>query len=116
MPVEARDDTVDAFVGVEQFERAALVGDVDTVALGDGVERVDEAGTAAPCLDRETAPELEPAIDFEGLPSVDRHEADALAAHPGHRVEAARAESRGDSRRGATFRDAAEAVGELVSG
>src|SRR2546430_127052 len=74
---------------IEQAQRARAVANLDT-ALGGGIgEHLDEAGAAADRLDGQPAPELELALDLEGLAAVDRDEAHALAAHPAERVEAA---------------------------
>ena len=105
---------LDAVVIRDQRQRAGVIGDRDAVRLGDAGMRLDQAGSAAPGLDREAAPELEAAVDLEGLAAVDRDEADALLLHPAHGVAAARHQQLAQIRVGAIFGDAAHVVEELV--
>src|SRR5205807_5477633 len=72
----------------DEAERAGLVDEVDLVLARDLAPGGDQAGAAAPTLDREAAPEFELAVHFERLPTVDRRKLDALAAHPAHRLSA----------------------------
>ena len=74
----------------------------------------DEAFAAADGFDGEPAPELEAAFDLERLAAIDRHEADALLAHPVERVEAARDEQLAQIGIGAELGDARHVVEELV--
>src|SRR5260221_2299949 len=60
--------------------RARPIAGLDVVLLARGFQHGDEALATAHRLDRQAAPELEPALDLERLPAVDRHEADALLA------------------------------------
>ena len=48
----------------------------------------NQARPAAPRLHREAAPELEVAVDLEGLAPIDRREPDAFALHPEQRRKA----------------------------
>ena len=70
---------------VDQVQHPRAVADADPRRPGNPGVAVDEAGPAAPGLQRQPAPEAEAAVDPERLPAVDRHEADALAAQPLHR-------------------------------
>ena len=74
----------------------------------------DETFAAADGFDREPAPELEAAVDLERLPAVDRHEADALLAHPVERVEASRHQQLAQIGIGAELGDARHVVEELI--
>ena len=67
-------------------------------------------------LDRQSAPELELAIDFESLPPIDRREADALAPHPLHRRLAACDQQFAQLRVRAVFGDATHVVKKLCLG
>ncbi len=80
------------------------------------VQRVDQSRSAAPCLDREPAPEFEAPTDVEGLPPIDRLKAHALGAHPHHGLEAAAHQQLGQLGAGAVLGDAREVVEELVLG
>ena len=81
--------TAHAAIVRQQADRARLVAHLDRFPRRRLVQRLDEPGSAARGLDREPAPELELAADLERLAAVDRHEADALAAHPFERRMAA---------------------------
>src|SRR5690606_24105903 len=80
---------VDAVVVGDQRAGVGAVEDFDTFLLRSLVQGVHESRTTAPGLDHEASPELELAVDLEGLLTVDRQELDALAPHPLHRVERA---------------------------
>ena len=67
-------------------------------------------------FDREAAPELELAVDLEGLAAIDRNEAHALLAHPDERVEAARDQKLDQVGIGAVLRHPRHVVEELVRG
>ncbi len=67
-------------------------------------------------FDRQSAPELELAIDFESLPPIDRREADALAPHPLHRRLAACDQQFAQLRVRAVFGDATHVVKKLCLG
>ena len=110
------DDAGHAAVVVLEFERAASIPDVDSMMRRARVQRVDQPRPAAPGLDREPAPELEAAVDLEGLPPVNRHEAHALGAHPDHGLEAAAHQQFCQFRVGAVLRDARQVIEELVLG
>src|ERR1700677_4219286 len=103
-----------AVVVMYKRERPARVRDFDSIALGQLVERLDQARTTAPCLDRKPAPELEAAIDLERLPPINRHEAYAFLAHPLHRRKAARYQRLGQRRRGAILRHPAQVIIKLI--
>ena len=79
-------DALDPVAVMDQAERPRAVADADTGRPGDLRVAVDQAGPAAPGLQRQPAPEAEAAVRRpEGLAAVDRHEADALAVQPPHR-------------------------------
>ena len=67
-------------------------------------------------FDRQSAPELELAVDFESLPPIDRREADALAPHPLHRRLAACDQQFAQLRVRAVFGDATHVVEKLCLG
>ena len=73
----------------DERKRARLVNDLRAFAPGDRVQRLDQTGPATPRLDRQPAPEFEFAFDLERLASVNRNEADPLAAQPLERRVAA---------------------------
>ena len=79
-------------------------------------EHVDEAGTAADRFHGEAAPELELAVDLEGLAAIDRNEAHALLAHPIERIEALRDQKLDEIGIGAVLRHPRHVVVELVRG
>ena len=95
-------------------QRACFVGDGDARFGRRLGEAFDQARPAATRFDRESAPELELAVDLEGLPAVDRCEADAFAAHPLHRFLAARDKQLAQLRVGAVLRHPPHVVEELV--
>src|SRR5581483_9140481 len=84
----AGDDAAHHAVFLDQRDARGLVVDRDAGLDRGLVLEVDQARAAAPRLDREPAPELVLAVHLEGLPSVGRLEAHALAAHPFQGLEA----------------------------
>src|SRR5262249_52022869 len=77
---------VDAAVLIDEVDRAGVIPNLDAVLERRVGQHLDEARPAADRLHREAAPELEPAVDLERLPAVDRDQADALRGHPFQRV------------------------------
>ena len=78
------------------------------------MERVDQAGTPTPRLDGEPAPELEFAVDLEGLAAVDGHETHALRPQPLEGRVAAPNQELDEVRAGAVLGDPRHVVEELV--
>jgi len=116
VPVVLDAHALDAVVIGEQGKRAGAIGDDDIVLACDLGQRVHQSGPAAHGFDREAAPELEYAADLVGLPSPDRHEADALVAHPQHGRLAALDQNFAQVGIGAIFGDAAHVVEKLFLG
>ena len=68
--------------------RPRAVEDADPLALAGLRQIVDETGSAARHLGGAAAPELELAIDLEGLAAIGGIEFHPLTIHPHHGVEA----------------------------
>ena len=101
---------------VHEAGRARAVADLDAGALRDlGVAR-DQPRAAAPALDREPAPEPEPAVHLERLAAVHRDEAHALRPEPLHGVEAAAHQDVDQIGVGPVLGHARHVVEELVLG
>ena len=90
--------------------------DFDALLSRPRVKCGHQARTAARGFDRHAAPELEPALDLEGLAAIDRLEAHALGAHPHDGVEAPGDEQLGHVGVGAVLCDPAHIVEELFLG
>src|SRR5215208_1510077 len=116
LAIVAHAHAFDAVTVADQFDRPRLVADFDAAFLRGVGQHVDEAGAAADRLHRETAPELELALDLERLPAVNGNEAHALLAHPVERVEAARDQKLDQVWIGAVLRHPRHVVVELVGG
>src|SRR6202035_2908715 len=84
--VAANAHAVDPAVLVDELDDAGAVLDLDAVLEGGLGQHLHEARPAADSFDRKASPELELAVDLEGLPAVDRDQPDALAGHPFKRV------------------------------
>src|SRR5690606_25863045 len=82
-------DAPDPDAVMEQLERPAAIEDVDAPGAGDRGLAVHQPRAAAPGFDGKSAPELELAVDLEGLAAIDGLETHALGAQPFHRLEAA---------------------------
>ena len=109
-------DALDANAVIDKAQRARLVADLDA-PLGRGLgEHLDETWAAAHRLDRQPAPELELAVDLEGLASVDRDEAHALVAHPAERIEASGDQELDQIGIGAVLRHPRHVVEKLLLG
>src|SRR5438477_7144931 len=113
-PAMAHAQPFDALVVGEQIKRAGFVEDADAVLAGAFGPCSHQARPAAPGLDREAAPEFEPAIDLEGLTAVDRREPDALAAHPAHSVAAVLDQELGEVRVGPILGHAPDVIEEIL--
>ena len=100
----------------DQLRGPVAVADLDAPFRRDLVQRIDQPGAAAPGLDGEAAPELEPSVDLECLAAPDRREAHALFAHPEKGVARARDQQLDHVRIGAILRDPRHIVVELVLG
>ena len=104
---------------MDQVQHPRAVADADPRRPGNPGVAVDEAGPAAPGLQRQPAPEAEAAVDPERLPAVDRHEADALAAQPLHRFGGFRDQPLAQGRVGAVAGEpehvVVEAFGPIVA-
>ena len=109
-------DTFDADAVIDKTERARFVANSDA-ALGRGLgKHLDEAGAATHGLDGQPAPELELAVDLEGLAAVDRNETHTLVAHPAERIEASGDQELDQIRVGAVLRHARHVVEKLLLG
>src|SRR6185312_6132580 len=78
----------DARAVEEELVRPSVVEDAYLLALAGRGQVVDEAGPAARHLGGEPAPELELAVDLEGLATIGGVELDPLPIHPDHGLEA----------------------------
>ncbi len=107
---------VHAVVIGDQRDRACRIPDLHAVLLRGLGPGLHQSFAAAPGFDRESAPELELAVDLECLAAVDRHEPHALLAHPQQRRVALSDENLGQVGIAPVLRDPAHVVEELVRG
>src|SRR5690606_9228432 len=112
----ANADAGDAAIAVDERQRPGLVSDLDPVPARRIRKRLHQSRTAAPRLHRQSAPELELAVDPERLPAVDGLETNAFFAHPAHRLAAARYEHLRQLGIGPVLGHAAHVIEELLLG
>ena len=99
-----------------QADGAGFVEDFHATLLAGFGQRGDQAFAAAPGLDGQTAPELEPAVDLESLAAVDGDEAQALGTHPDHGGKALLDQRLAEIRIGPEAGHAEHVVEEIVFG
>src|SRR6516162_145414 len=100
----------------QESERPRRVTDLDTPLARRFGEHLDEAWPATHGLYGEPAPEFELALDLEGLPAVNRDEADAFVAQPAECIEAAGDQKLDEIGIGAVLGDARHVIEELLAG
>ena len=99
-----------------QADGARPVADLRSGARGGGEFGFHQAGTAAPGLDGQTAPEAPAPADLERLATVHGHEAHAPAAHPLQSRQALADQNFHEIGIGAVFGHARHVVEEAVGG
>src|SRR4051812_12487938 len=91
------------------------MADLDAGLGGRAVVRFEQAGSAAPDLARQPAPELVAAVDLHRLAPVARLEARTLLAHPLQRGVASVDERLDELRVAAILREPADVLEEVLA-